>query len=75
MAANEKTYEALVQLRMFVQFASDQGFPGSTNIRINVIEDALDFICPECGASMGVGEYEAAGICSDCYFDIVEDSK
>ena len=29
--------------------------------------------CPECAEPMTQGEYEAAGLCSDCYFDVVED--
>lgn len=37
------------------------------HIRKNQIHTTF---CPSCESEMTVGEYEAAGICVDCYFDI-----
>ena len=30
-------------------------------------------VCPNCEGPITVGEHEAAGICSDCYFGAIHD--
>lgn len=75
MHTNEDIYLSLKAVRRALEFARRKGFQGLTIGPLHVVEDALEFTCPRCDSSMGVGEYEAAGVCSDCYFDIVEDSK
>lgn len=32
------------------------------------LETPSEHPCPICGKAMSVGEYEAAGVCTDCYF-------
>lgn len=39
------------------------------------LDTPSEYPCPICGKEMTMGEYEAAGICTDCYFNEVGDQQ